>query len=367
MEAILILETKEILYGKAIGVPGLSCGEVVFNTGMTGYQEILTDPSYKNQIINFTCPHIGNVGVNKEDLESEKIWAAGVIIKELSSYTSNWKAEGTLQNLLYENKVVGIQGIDSRYVTKKIRDHGHLKVAIMAGDIDEDKALRALNGFSGLKGAYLINNVSVQEVTQLNNKESNYNIAVIDFGVKKSILNILIELGCNITLFPHNTSFDDVMAHNPNGVVMSNGPGDPEACVREILLTKKLIASGIPIFGVCLGFQLLALALGAKTKKMSFGHHGINHPVQDNRLKQVLITSQNHGFVVVEESLPNVVISTHYSLFDGSLQGFMHKYLPIFAFQGHPEAGPGPSDAKKLFQDFITSVEAYKKSSKTHM
>jgi carbamoyl-phosphate synthase small subunit len=364
MKAILVLETKEVLHGHGIGVSGLTCGEIVFNTGMTGYQEILTDPSYKNQIINFTYPHIGNVGTNEENFESERVWAAGAIVKELSACASNWQANTTLQNFLYEHKVIGIQGIDTRYITKKIRDYGSLNAAIMVGDMNESKALDALNAFSGLKGSCLINDVGVQTVTHLKNKKDNYSIAVIDFGVKRSILNILEGLGCNITLFPYNSLFEDIMAFEPDGVLLSNGPGDPAACLDEIKMIKKLVNSGIPVFGICLGFQLLSLALGAKIKKMSFGHHGINHPIQDNKSKQVLITSQNHGFTVIEESLPSIVVPTHYSLFDGSLQGFMHKHLPTFALQGHPEAGPGPSDAKQLFQAFIANIENYKNSKK---
>jgi len=366
-KAILVLETKEILYGSSIGVPGLICGELVFNTGMTGYQEVLTDPSYRNQIVNFTYPHIGNVGVNREDLESERVWAAGVIFKELSGYTSNWQAENSLQNFLYEHKVVGICDLDTRYLTKKIRDCGFLHAAIMTGNINADKALEAVNNFSRIKKSYLIDDTGVQVVTYLKNKLAKYNIAVIDFGVKRSILNLLDRLGCNVSLFPHSCTFEEIMVFEPDGVLLSNGPGDPKACLSEIETIKKLIGSSIPIFGICLGFQLLALALGAKTKKMLFGHHGINHPIQDNKSKQVLITSQNHGFAVVEQSLPNAVIPTHHSLFDNSLQGFMHKHLSIFALQGHPEAGPGPSDAKKLFQNFITSVDAYKKLKNTHV
>ncbi|EKE01156.1 MAG: hypothetical protein ACD_21C00202G0005 [uncultured bacterium] len=364
MKAILVLETKEILYGEGVGVSGITCGEIIFNTGMTGYQEILTDPSYKNQIINFTYPHIGNVGVNREDFESDRVWATGIIVKELSAYASNWQAEDTLQKFLHEHRVVGIQGVDTRYLTRQIRDRGYLKAVIMAGKINKRKALEALNNFTGLKGSYLIGDVGVQTVTRLKkqNKKTNYNVAVVDFGVKRSILNLLERLGCNITLFPYNSSFDSIVAFKPDGVFLSNGPGDPEACFNEIEMIKKLINSGIPIFGICLGFQLLALALGAKTQKMSFGHHGINHPIQDNNSNQVLITSQNHEFVVAKQSLPSTIIPTHYSLFDGSLQGFVHKYLPIFALQGHPEAGPGPSDAKKLFQNFIVNIETYRNS-----
>ena len=361
MESILILETKEVLYGQGIGMPGLSCGEIVFNTGMTGYQEILTDPSYKNQIVNFTYPHIGNVGANETDFESDRVWAAGIIVKELSDYPSNWQVKDSLQNFLCEYGVIGIQGIDTRYLTKKIRDNGYLNAVIMSGDINENVAFDALNKFPGLKGSYLLDGTGVKNVTCLDNKQAQLNVAVIDFGVKKSILSILEKLGCNIALLPHNSSLDDILSIKPDGILLSNGPGDPESCIDEIDLIKKLIDSEIPIFGVCLGFQLLALALGAKTEKMSFGRHGINHPIQDSESKQVMITSQNHGFAVIKESLPDIVTPTHYSLFDGSLQGFKHKYLPIYALQGHPEAGPGPNDAKKLFREFIENMRAYKR------
>ena len=365
LPAMLVLG-KEILYGQSIGVPGLVCGEVIFNTGMTGYQEILTDPSYKNQIINFTYPHIGNVGVNQTDSESDRVWATGIIVKEISTYASNWQANNLLQNFLYQQNIIGIQGIDTRYITKKIRDYGCLNVAIMAGNLNKNMALKALSNFHELKDANLVRNVGVKTIIHLMNKNANYHIGIMDFGVKRSILNLLHKLGCKITVFPHNSVFDDIMAIKLDGILLSNGPGDPTRCVKEVMIIKKLIHSGIPIFGICLGFQLLALALGAKIVKMLFGHHGINHPIKDCKSKKILITNQNHNFTVVDKSLPNIIIPTHYSLFDGSLQGFIHAELPVFGLQGHPEAGPGPSDAKKLFQDFIISIELYKNSNKHH-
>ncbi len=367
MTAILALETGEILHGQSIGVSGLVCGEIIFNTGMTGYQEIITDPSYRNQIINFTYPHIGNVGVNKKDFESDRVWASGIIVKELSPYCSNWRAENSLHNFLQEFKVVGIQGIDTRYITRKIRQHGYLNAAIMSGYIDESKAVAAVNNFPGLKGSCLIDGVGVNKITKIENTKNsicNYNIAVVDFGVKNSILSVLKNLGCNIYLFPFNSDIESILAVNPDGVLLSNGPGDPDSCLQEIAMIQKLITYGLPIMGICLGFQLLALAFGAKTEKMLFGHHGINHPIQDVYTKKVFITSQNHGFSVVEKTLPEKILPTHYSLFDNSLQGFAHKSLPIFGLQGHPEAGPGPSDATELFQYFLNDIKVYQRKNK---
>jgi carbamoyl-phosphate synthase small subunit len=358
VEAILLLENGDILHGRGIGVPGLICGEIVFNTGMVGYQEILTDPSYKGQIINFTCPHIGNTGITDEDYESDKVWATGIIVKELSSYFSNWQAKDSLKNFLYKQKIVGIQQIDTRYVTKKIRDSGNLNAAIMSGDnIDKSIALDALQEFSVVKLSYLLENTGVKTIKKLN---SNFprNIAVMDFGIKRSILDLLLEFNYNIVLFPSNSSFEEIMTFDPQLVFLSNGPGDPDSCICELETVKKIINARLPICGICLGFQLLALALGAETKKMSFGHHGINHPIQDLETKRVFITSQNHGFMVNKESLPNTIKITHCSLFDGTIQGFVHQYLSIFALQGHPEAGPGPSDTRILLKNFINSIDS---------
>lgn len=360
MLAMLALESGQIFYGRSIGVSGIRTGEVVFNTALTGYQEVLTDPSYTQQIITFTYPHIGNTGINFEDHQSQtqKIFAAGLIVKSLSRYVSNWRSKISLAEFLQQQQVVGIEGIDTRGLTKLLRENGALRGCIMAGIVDEQYAIQQANAYAGLNNLDLTGDVATTTVYQIPGKlcATPMNIVLVDFGVKKGILNCLTERGCNITVVPANTRVPDILALKPDGILLGNGPGDPAACLDIIQNIKALIISEIPLFGICLGHQLLALALGANTYKMSFGHHGNNHPVFDTRNNRVMITSQNHGFAVDEITLDREIEITHRSLFDHSLQGFKHRRLPIFGFQGHPEGSPGPSDAMSLFDEFIHAV-----------
>lgn len=360
MEAALVLDTGEVLSGHSLGVAGIAYGELIFNTGMTGYQEILTDPSYYSQIITFTYPHIGNVGINLEDFESAKIWAAGIIVKNLACYFSNWQATGSLTDFLRQQQIVGIANIDTRYITQKIRDGEVKKAVIMAGKIEPTTALTIMQTANSFAGP-IKPKIGVKTITPLITNQ-HYNVVVIDFGVKRSILTTLAKLNCNITLVPATTSLASICQCKPDGIVLTNGPGDPLTYSQEICLIQQLLSYKIPMFGICLGFQLLALALGAKTAKMRFGQHGINHPIQDITSKQIFITSQNHGFTVLAESLAADLLPTHYSLFDNSVQGFSHKNLPLFALQGHPEASPGPSDGKSLWQPFLENMDNYKKN-----
>lgn len=363
-KAILALADGTVFSGVSIGAPGQTIGEVVFNTAITGYQEILTDPSYAEQIVTLTYPHIGNVGINKEDQESSRIHAAGLIIRELSPIVSNWRSEQSLSEYLISNNIVAIAEIDTRALTRKLRDQGAQHGCIMAGDIDADKAIDAAKKFPGLNGKDLAITVTCnksyvwnQPTTQLEFPEKQakkFHVVVYDYGVKLQILRLLVDQGCRVTVVPTKTPAAEVIALNPDGILLSNGPGDPAACDYAIKIIRELVNTDIPIFGICLGFQLLALALGGKTYKMKFGHHGANHPVVDVRNNRVMITSQNHGFTVDQENLPPELMVTHKSLFDGTLQGFQHKHKKIFAFQGHPEASPGPHDIVHLFQQFLT-------------
>lgn len=369
--ALLILEDGTSFKGSAIGADGLAVGEVVFNTAITGYQEILTDPSYFKQIVTLTHPHIGNVGTNKEDEESKSIYVSGLVVRDLPLTLSNWRSEQSLDEYLKSQNILAIADIDTRKLTRILRDKGAQRGCIIAGDsLDEGQALAAAKDFPGLQGMDLAKEVttdkqydwteSTWELGQghTENTENKFNVVAYDFGVKRNILRILKSLGCTVTVVPATTSASDVLAMQPDGVFLSNGPGDPEPCDYAITAIQEIVATGKPVFGICLGHQLLSLAMGAKTVKMKFGHHGANHPVQDLDTKQVFITSQNHGFAVDEDSLPETLRATHRSLFDGSLQGVHHTSLPAYSFQGHPEASPGPHDIQPLFEHFIELMEA---------
>ncbi len=368
--AILALEDGTVYHGESIGAIGQSVGEVVFNTSMTGYQEILTDPSYCRQIVTLTYPHIGNVGVNTEDEESSDIHASGLIIRELSPVVSSWRSEDALDEYLEKHNIVGLEGIDTRALTRRLREKGAMKGCIVAGDnIDVDAAIKAAQAFDGLKGMDLAKVVSTKESYQWDKggcwhlsgesqaADERFHVVAYDFGAKNNILRMLVERGCRLTVVPAETSAEDVLAMNPDGVFLSNGPGDPEPCTYAIKAVQTLLEKEIPMFGICLGHQILSLACGAETVKMKFGHHGANHPVQEMTGGLVMITSQNHGFAVDADSLPDTLTATHFSLFDGSLQGIHHATKPAFGFQGHPEASPGPQDAAPLFDHFIDLLE----------
>ena len=371
--AILALEDGSIFKGLAIGAAGVSVGEVVFNTAMSGYQEILTDPSYARQIVTLTYPHIGNTGTNPEDEESAAIWAAGLVIRDLPLLASNYRNEQGLQEYLEQRGIVAIADIDTRRLTRILRDKGALNGCLMAGDnIDEEQALALARDFAGLKGMDLAKEVSVDKsyawdegswvfgvgYSQRPGSELPWHVVAYDFGVKRNILRMLVDRGCRLTVVPAQTPAAEVLALNPDGVFLSNGPGDPEPCDYAIDAIKAILETDIPVFGICLGHQLLALASGAATMKMKFGHHGANHPVQNLDDGTVLITSQNHGFAVDESGLPAKLRITHKSLFDGSLQGIARTDKSAFSFQGHPEASPGPHDAAPLFDHFIELMTA---------
>jgi len=370
--ALLALEEGTVFRGTAIGAEGLSSGEVVFNTSLTGYQEILTDPSYARQIVTLTYPHIGNVGVNTEDEESGSIWAAGLVIRDLPLLASNFRSEQTLDAYLRERNIIGIADIDTRKLTRILREKGNQKGCLMAGDIDEAKALEQARAFAGLEGMDLAKEVSTPEsyawregswVLGKGHSQPSlgrFKVVAYDFGVKRNILRLLVDRGCDLTVVPAQTPASEVLAMNPDGIFLSNGPGDPEPCDYAISAIQRFLETNIPVFGICLGHQLLALASGAKTLKMKFGHHGGNHPVQDIDSGQVMITAQNHGFAVDESTLPANLRATHRSLFDGSLQGVHHTDRPAFSFQGHPEASPGPRDVASLFDHFVELMEARK-------
>ena len=374
--AILALADGTIFQGVSIGAAGQTAGEVVFNTAMTGYQEILTDPSYSRQIVTLTYPHIGNTGVNTEDIEAGQIHAAGLIIKDLPRLVSNFRSTQTLGDYLIAGNIVAIADIDTRMLTRILREKGAQGGAIVAGDTDiaaaTAKALALARAFPGLAGMDLAKEVSTKQAFNWTETEwklgrgygqqitPKYHVVAFDYGVKFNILRMLAERGCKITVLPAQASAADALALNPDGIFLSNGPGDPEPCDYAITAVKTLIESGIPTFGICLGHQIMALASGAKTLKMKFGHHGANHPVQDLDTKQVLITSQNHGFSVDAATLPANCRVTHVSLFDGSLQGFARTDQPAFCFQGHPEASPGPHDIAPLFDQFVAMMESKK-------
>ena len=368
--ALLVLADGSVFRGTAIGADGITVGEVVFNTAMTGYQEILTDPSYAKQIVTLTYPHIGNTGVNTEDEECSSIWSAGLVVRDLPQLASNFRSEKSLDEYLKERNILGIADIDTRRLTRILREKGAQNGCIMAGNsINEDEALTAAQHFAGLKGLDLAKEVSVSEPYTWQEgswslgagfkkpDSKKFKVVAYDYGVKRNILRMLVDRGCDLTVVPAQTPVEDVLAMSPDGVFLSNGPGDPEPCDYAISAIQALLKTNIPVFGICLGHQLLGLAVGASTVKMKFGHHGGNHPVQNLRTGQVLITSQNHGFAVDETSLPDNIEVTHKSLFDGSLQGIELKDKPAFSFQGHPEASPGPHDAAPLFDHFIELME----------
>jgi carbamoyl-phosphate synthase small subunit len=370
--AILALADGSIFRGEAIGADGQTVGEVVFNTAMTGYQEILTDPSYAQQIVTLTYPHIGNTGTTPEDAESDRVWSAGLVIRDLPLVASNWRNTMSLSDYLKANNVVAIAGIDTRRLTRILREKGAQNGCIMAGDnISEEAAIAAAQGFPGLKGMDLAKVVSTKEQYEwrstvwdlktdshatIEASELPYHVVAYDYGVKLNILRMLVERGCRVTVVPAQTPAADVLAMKPDGVFLSNGPGDPEPCDYAIHAIKDVLETEIPVFGICLGHQLLALASGAKTLKMGHGHHGANHPVQDLDTGVVMITSQNHGFAVDEATLPANVRAIHKSLFDGTLQGIERTDKSAFSFQGHPEASPGPNDVAPLFDRFINEM-----------
>jgi carbamoyl-phosphate synthase small subunit len=376
--AILVLEDGSVFRGSAIGAAGQTVGEVVFNTSMTGYQEILTDPSYAEQIITLTYPHIGSTGVNSEDEECSKLWAKGLIIRDLPMLESNFRSEGTLGDYLKKHNIVAIADIDTRRLTRILRDKGAQNGCILTGDLaissaGEAQALAAAKGFPGLKGMDLAKVVSTKEAYswsegswslndghQVLTGDKPFKVVAYDFGVKRNILRMLADRGCDLTVVPAETTAAEVLAMKPDGVFLSNGPGDPQPCDYAITAIKELLETDTPIFGICLGHQLLALASGAQTIKMKFGHHGGNHPVQDLATSLVMITAQNHGFAADEASLPDCLTATHKSLFDGSLQGIHRTDKPAFSFQGHPEASPGPCDASILFDHFIELMQERK-------
>ncbi|MBT8445498.1 MAG: glutamine-hydrolyzing carbamoyl-phosphate synthase small subunit [Gammaproteobacteria bacterium] len=369
--AILVLENGAVFRGRSVGARGVAVGEVVFNTAMSGYQEILTDPSYAQQMVTLTCPHIGNVGANDEDCEADRVHAAALIIRDLPLAMSNWRAGQTLPEFLADNDTVAIADIDTRRLTRLLRETGALNGCIIAGESpDEAAALEQARAFPGIKGADLASVVTTGEpyawaegVWQLAGGHSSgagrFKVVAYDFGVKRNILRLLVDRGCEVTVVPARTPAAEALAMQPDGIFLSNGPGDPEPCDYAIEAIAAFVDSGIPIFGICLGHQLLALACGARTEKMKFGHHGANHPVQDLDSGRVMITSQNHGFAVHEDSLPADLAATHRSLFDGSLQGIRHLGRPAFGFQGHPEASPGPHDVQPLFDRFVELMTDY--------
>ena len=376
--ALLALADGTLFWGESIGIDGQTVGEVVFNTALTGYQEILTDPSYCKQIVTLTYPHIGNVGTNAEDEESAAIHASGLVVRDVPLLASNWRSERSLEDYLAQHEVVAIADVDTRQLTRVLREKGAQAGCIVAGDaIDGQAAIAAAQAFPGLQGMDLAKEVTtgapyqwaqgswtlaggLPDAPHPIEEKLPHHVVAYDFGVKRNILRMLVDRGCRLTVVPAQTPAADVLAMNPDGVFLSNGPGDPEPCDYALAAIPEILDSGLPVFGICLGHQLLSLASGAKTVKMKFGHHGANHPVQDLAGGQVMITSQNHGFAVDEDSLPDRLRATHRSLFDGSLQGVERTDKPAFSFQGHPEASPGPHDVAPLFDRFVAMMEKAK-------
>jgi carbamoyl-phosphate synthase small subunit len=371
--ALLVLEDGSVFRGKSIGCDGQSIGEVVFNTSLTGYQEILTDPSYAQQIVTLTYPHIGNTGVNSEDEECQDIYATGLVVKDVPRLYSNWRSSESLSDYLERKGIVAIADIDTRRLTRILREKGAQRGCIVAGDeASEELALAGAKGFAGLQGMDLAKEVTTdsnyvwnegtwklepeQQIT-IDPDSARFKVVAYDYGVKQNILRMLVDRGCSVTVVPAKTSAEDVLAMKPDGVFLSNGPGDPEPCDYAISAITQILENKVPTFGICLGHQLLGLASGASTAKMKFGHHGANHPVQDLVSNKVMITSQNHGFAVDETTLPDNLKATHRSLFDDSLQGIERTDCPAFSFQGHPEASPGPHDIAPIFDKFIAMME----------
>ncbi len=372
--AILALADGSIYTGRAIGARGLAVGEVVFNTAMTGYQEIITDPSYSHQLVTLTYPHIGNTGANSLDEESRQVFAKGLIIRDSSIATSNFRATRSLPEYLMAKDMVAIADIDTRKLTRQLRNQGSQNGCIIAGnDLDPDYAVNQARAFAGLEGVDLAQVVTTSSAYHWSGGSwaldgnrhrdcsgSRRRVVAYDFGVKRNILRLLADRDCSLEVVPARTPAAEVLERDPDGIFLSNGPGDPAPCDYAIAAISKVLRAKVPIFGICLGYQLLALACGARTKKMKFGHHGANHPVQDMTSNQVLITSQNHGFAVDEKSLPDGVVATHHSLFDGSLQGIECRHAPAFGFQGHPEGSPGPHDVSALFDRFVSLMDTYR-------
>ena len=373
--AVLALQDGTIFRGVSVGAEGKTIGEVVFNTAMTGYQEILTDPSYCRQIVTLTYPHIGNTGTNSDDMESSAIHASGLIIRDSSMVASSWRSERSFSEFLAAGDTVAIADIDTRKLTRVLREKGAQSGCIMTGEVDAETAIAHANKFPGIAGMDLAKFVTTDEAYQwsygsnfgdrgrvMSRRVAPYHVVAYDYGIKRNILRILSDLECRMTVVPATTTAEEVLALSPDGVFLSNGPGDPEPCDYAITAIQEILETPVPVFGICLGHQLLALASGAKTMKMKFGHHGANHPVQDLASGRVMITSQNHGFAVDPESLPANVEITHTSLFDDSLQGIAFRDRPAYSFQGHPEASPGPHDVLHLFQRFIDEMDEYKRS-----
>lgn len=367
--AILALEDGTVFEGVSVGAPGMSVGEVVFNTAMTGYQEILTDPSYARQLVTLTYPHVGNTGCNDRDDESGKAWAAGLIVRDVPRRPSSWRSQASLPQWLQARGIVAIAEIDTRKLTRMLRDRGAMSGALMAGNIDADKAIEVARKFPGLEGMDLAKEVSTRESyawregqldldsDEFVRVEARFKVVAYDFGTKRNILRMLAGRGCDVTVVPAQTSAAEALALEPDGIVLSNGPGDPQPCDYAIAAIRAFLERRIPMYGICLGHQLLGLAVGAKTRKMKFGHHGANHPVIDLDSGRVMITSQNHGFAIDESTLPATARVTHRSLFDGSNQGIELTDAPAFGFQGHPEASPGPHDVAPLFDRFVASMQ----------
>ena len=372
--AILALQDGTVFHGTSIGAAGQTIGEVVFNTAMTGYQEILTDPSYCRQIVTLTYPHIGNTGTNSDDMESPKIHASGLIVRDSSRVTSSWRAERSFSEFLQQGKTVAIADIDTRKLTRHIRENGAMSGCIMSGEQDPALAIKHARKFPGIAGMDLASFVTTDKPYQwchssnfgrrariMSRRIAPYHVVAYDFGIKRNILHLLSDLDCRMTVVPAKMPAEEALALAPDGIFLSNGPGDPEPCEYAIRAIREFLDKQIPVFGICLGHQLLALAAGASTEKMKFGHHGANHPVLELASGRVMITSQNHGFAVNESSLPENVMPTHRSLFDGTLQGIELTDTPAFSFQGHPEASPGPHDLVPLFERFIAAMDARKR------